>query len=96
MRKATHPSSGMSSTNPRHWRGERLHHHGDGVCHVVCAFCAVSDSWIVSRTHRTYIVEVSHTMGEEEQLPAKRLYAQGNADTDNDNMQDNQEGGKGQ
>ncbi len=69
-------------------------------------FVRFFDSWLVSRTHRTYILEVSqsvpprlglhHTMGEEEQLPAKRLYAQGNADTDNDNMQDKQEGGKGQ
>jgi hypothetical protein len=41
MRKAARPSSGMDSSNTRRWRGERLHHHGDGVC-VVCAFCAVS------------------------------------------------------
>jgi hypothetical protein len=32
MRKATHPSGGMGSSNPRRWRGKRLHHHGDGVC----------------------------------------------------------------
>jgi hypothetical protein len=31
MRKAAHPSGGMDSSNPRRWRGERLHHHGDGV-----------------------------------------------------------------
>ena len=31
MRKATHPSGGMGSSNPCRWRGERLHHHGDGV-----------------------------------------------------------------
>ena len=31
MRKTTHPSGGMGSSNPRHWRGEWLHHHGDGV-----------------------------------------------------------------
>ena len=55
MRKATHPSGGMGSSNPRRWRGERLHHHGDGVCHVVCAFCAVSDSWLVSCTRHTYL-----------------------------------------
>jgi hypothetical protein len=42
--KATHPSGGMDSSNPRRWRGERLQHHGDVVCHVVCAFCVVSDS----------------------------------------------------
>jgi hypothetical protein len=38
MRKAAHLSGGMGSSNPRRWRGDRLHHHGDGVCHVVCAF----------------------------------------------------------
>ena len=32
MRKAAHPSGGMGSSNPRRWRGERLHHHGDRVC----------------------------------------------------------------
>jgi hypothetical protein len=31
MRKAAHPSGGMGSSNPCRWRGERLHHHGDGV-----------------------------------------------------------------
>ncbi len=41
MRKDAHPSSGMDSSNPHRWRGKRLHHHGDVVCHVVCAFCAV-------------------------------------------------------
>jgi hypothetical protein len=38
MHKAAHPSGGMGSSNPRHWRGERLQHHGDVVCHGVCAF----------------------------------------------------------
>jgi hypothetical protein len=32
MRKAARQSGGMDSSNPRRWRGERLHHHGDGVC----------------------------------------------------------------
>ena len=32
MRKAAHPSGGVSSSNPCRWRGERLHNHGDGVC----------------------------------------------------------------
>jgi len=32
MRKSAHPSGGMGSSNPRHWRGWRLHHHGGGVC----------------------------------------------------------------
>jgi len=31
MRKAAHPSGGVGSSNSRRWRGERLHHHGDGV-----------------------------------------------------------------
>jgi hypothetical protein len=44
MRMAAHSSGGMESSNPHRWRGERLQHHGDVVCHVVCAFCAVSDS----------------------------------------------------
>jgi hypothetical protein len=42
MRKATHPLGGVGSSNPRRWRGKRPHHHGDVVCHVVCAFCLVS------------------------------------------------------
>jgi hypothetical protein len=32
MHKAAHPSGGMSSSNPRHWRGKQLQHHVDGVC----------------------------------------------------------------
>jgi hypothetical protein len=32
MRKAAHQSDGVDSLNPRCWRGERLHHHGGGVC----------------------------------------------------------------
>ena len=42
MRKATHPSGGVDSSNRRYWRGKRLCHHGDGVWKVVCDFCAVS------------------------------------------------------
>ena len=38
MRKAAHPSGGMDSSNPRRWRGERLHHHGDGVCLLFVLF----------------------------------------------------------
>jgi len=29
MRKAAHPSGSVGSSNPRRWRGERLHNHGD-------------------------------------------------------------------
>jgi hypothetical protein len=32
MRKAARHSDNVDSPNPRRWRGERLHHHGDGVC----------------------------------------------------------------
>ncbi len=32
MCKAARPLGGVVSLNPRHWRGERLHHHGGGVC----------------------------------------------------------------
>ncbi len=32
MCKAARPSGGMVSSNPRRWRGERLHHYGGGVC----------------------------------------------------------------
>jgi hypothetical protein len=32
MRKAARPLGSMVSSNPRRWRGERLHHHGGGVC----------------------------------------------------------------
>jgi hypothetical protein len=38
MQKAARPSSGMDSSNPRRWRGERLHHHGDGVCLLFVLF----------------------------------------------------------
>jgi len=31
MRKAAYPWGGVGSSNPRHWRGWRLHHHGGGV-----------------------------------------------------------------
>ena len=59
MRKAAHPSGSMGSSNPLRWRGEWLQHHGDVVCYGVCAFCAFSDSWLVSRICHTYVLEVS-------------------------------------
>ncbi len=31
MCKAACPSGGMESSNPRRWRGKRLHHHGGDV-----------------------------------------------------------------
>jgi hypothetical protein len=42
MHKAANPSGGVGSSNPHRWRGEQLCRHGDSVCKVVCAFCAVS------------------------------------------------------
>jgi hypothetical protein len=32
MSKAACHSDGVDSLNPCHWRGERLNHHGGGVC----------------------------------------------------------------
>jgi hypothetical protein len=61
MRKAAHPSGGMGSSNPCRWRGERLCHHGDGVCKVICAVYVVFDSWLVSWTRPTYVLEVSQS-----------------------------------
>ncbi len=58
MRNVAHPSGGMGSSNPCRWRGERLHHHGDGVWKVICAFFVVFDSWLVGRTHPAYVLEV--------------------------------------
>jgi len=55
MSKDAHSSGGVGSSNPRRWRGERLHHRGHGVCQVICAFCVVIDSWLASRTCRTYL-----------------------------------------
>jgi len=37
-RKASHPSGWVGSSNPRRWRGQRLHHHGDGVCLLFVLF----------------------------------------------------------
>ena len=50
MPKATNPLGGMDSSNPRHWRGWRLHHHSVGVCCVYVLCVAVSSghhlSWV--------------------------------------------------
>ena len=55
MRKAAHHSGSMGSSNLCRWRGERLRHHGDVVCHVVCAFV-----WFLTRGP-TYVLEVSQS-----------------------------------
>ncbi len=36
-------SDGVDSSNPCRWRGERLHHHGDGVCWLFVLLWM--DSW---------------------------------------------------
>ena len=38
MRRAARPLGGLDSSNPRRWRGWRLHHHGDGVCFSCLVF----------------------------------------------------------
>ena len=42
MHKAARPSGGVGSSNPHHWRGKRLHHHGGDVCCVFELCVAVS------------------------------------------------------
>ncbi len=39
--KAAYPSGSVDISTPRRWRGDWLHHHGDGVDHVVFVFCVV-------------------------------------------------------
>ncbi len=43
MCKAAHHSDGVDSSNPHRWRGERLHHHGGGVCWLFLLLWM--DSW---------------------------------------------------
>jgi hypothetical protein len=43
MRKAVHHMDGVDSSNPRCWRGKRLHHHGGGVCWLFVLLWM--DSW---------------------------------------------------
>ena len=50
MSKAAHPSGGVDSSNPRRWRGERLH-HGDGVF-LLLFFVAVTRRMYVDEYER--------------------------------------------
>ncbi len=58
MFKSAHLSSSVKSSTLCCQRGLRLHHHDGGVWQVICVFCVVSDSWLVSWTHHTIILEV--------------------------------------
>jgi hypothetical protein len=49
MRKAARPSGGVVSSNPRRWMGERLHHHGGGVCGLFVLL------WIDSLRHELIV-----------------------------------------
>jgi hypothetical protein len=64
MRKAAYPSGGVGSSNPRRWWGERLHHHGDGVCLLFCAFCAVSSG----RRHSSYVDKYERNVDKYERI----------------------------
>jgi hypothetical protein len=48
MRKAAHPSGGIGigSSNPRRWRGERLHHRWWCLVGDLCLLCGF---WLVTR-----------------------------------------------
>ncbi len=79
MRKAARPLGGMESSNPHRWRGERLHHHGGGVCWLFvllyfdswCHELIVCKKWYKNNlkmrlTHYFLIhVGVHHTINEE-------------------------------
>ncbi len=43
MHKAAHHSDSVDSSNPRRWRGKRLHHHGSSVCWLFVLLWM--DSW---------------------------------------------------
>ena len=51
MRKDAHPSGGVGSSNPCRWRGERLHHHGDGVGEL-CFLCGFYSTKVGRRKWR--------------------------------------------
>ncbi len=49
MCKAAHHSDGVDSLNSRCWRGERLHHHGGGVCWLFVLL------WMDLRRHKLIV-----------------------------------------
>ncbi len=49
MRKTAHHLGGVVSSNPRRWRGERLHHHSGGVCWLFVLL------WMNSWRHETIV-----------------------------------------
>ncbi len=51
MRQAACHWGGMVSSNPRCWRGERLHHHGGGVCWLFMLL------WMDLWCHETIVCE---------------------------------------
>jgi hypothetical protein len=51
MCKAARPSGGMESSNPRRWRGKRLHHHGGDVCCVFVLLWMDSELNICGKRH---------------------------------------------
>jgi hypothetical protein len=49
MHKATLNLGSMDSSNPHHWRGKHLHHHGDGVCWLFVLL------WIDLQSHKLIV-----------------------------------------
>ncbi len=62
MRKATCYSGSVVSSNPRRWRGERLHHHGGGVCWLFTLL------WMDLWCHKTIVCKKWHKNNPKEGL----------------------------
>ena len=52
VHKAAHHSGNMVSSNPCRWRGERLHHHGGGVCWLFVLL------WMNLWHHKTIVCKI--------------------------------------